>query len=634
VPFTVPNEADAAFLAQAKLDKVDLDVLADAGSQGGVVSGCVVTSTAAANGSVSVAAGVIRIADRQYTVALTTVAIAANASGNPRFDLITLTATTTFGAGATITRTAGTAAASPVFPALPAGSICIAAVYVPNGHTATTTIPANTITDKRVDVSALLAASAGGNMHNFIQFPDENKAGLIIRGSNTDLGTGINFQLLEIQDWAGAPIFDVNSNGGIYVSDNIQTMYGVFGPYNFAADIYGHLWRGQQCSFAFDGPPGNMMPWVNACHEVFAGSRLGTVANWSAVAGCTLATADLGVPATGSPTGLRTAIRITNTTGSTAWVGNLGGAFAMGNLVAGERISLVTNMRFNTAAAARSATLRATFYTAAGAVVGADVDGAAVSIPNSGTGWIRVTSNNIVVPATATRVQPQILLPALTGEKHDFCGFGVMRGQTVGVFAPPFVAQTLVTGGPSVTEAGAVAGDRWVRTDTPTIPGQRDYVCTTGGLPGDQKWSGIDASSLYRLVTDVTNSTVTMASLTDFAVPVAAATAYMLDYTIMFASAATTTGIQIGVTGPASPTSVLIVAETQITTTTWQTATATAYGNLTASTGVSTITVPNLCRVKIVLLNGVNAGTVQIQFASEVAASAITVKAGSLLQVA
>lgn len=144
--FTIPNAVDAAFADQAEVDKVDIDIIV-AGSQGtGVVSGAAVTTTGAANGSVAVAVGQIRIIDNLYTVAATTVAIAANATGNPRFDLIVV------GTTGIPARVAGTAAAAPVFPAVTAGTVCLATVYVPNGHTTGTTIPANTITDKKVPV--------------------------------------------------------------------------------------------------------------------------------------------------------------------------------------------------------------------------------------------------------------------------------------------------------------------------------------------------------------------------------------------------------------------------------------------------------------------------------------------------
>lgn len=62
----------------------------------------------------------------------------------PRFDLITVNSSGTKAV------TAGTASSNPVFPAIPANSIVLAAIYVP---AADTDIDANQIIDKRVTVS-------------------------------------------------------------------------------------------------------------------------------------------------------------------------------------------------------------------------------------------------------------------------------------------------------------------------------------------------------------------------------------------------------------------------------------------------------------------------------------------------
>jgi hypothetical protein len=147
VAFTIPNAADATFNAQAEPDSRDFDILSAADANTGVISGCAVTSTGAANGSVTVAAGLVRIGGRRAVVAGGTVAIGANSSGNPRLDLITADTS------ATLAAVAGTAAAAPVFPVIPAGRVVLAAVYVANGHTSGTTLAANTITDKRITIN-------------------------------------------------------------------------------------------------------------------------------------------------------------------------------------------------------------------------------------------------------------------------------------------------------------------------------------------------------------------------------------------------------------------------------------------------------------------------------------------------
>lgn len=148
--FLIPNSASAGVPVQAEVDSEDFGIILDGLARTGVLSGGAVASTAAANGSVSVAASRVASLGALLTGAATTVAIAANSTASPRFDLVVVPAA----GGAAVARV-GTASAVPVFPVPPAGDVVLAAVYVPPGHTATTTIPANTVVDKRVDLPPL-----------------------------------------------------------------------------------------------------------------------------------------------------------------------------------------------------------------------------------------------------------------------------------------------------------------------------------------------------------------------------------------------------------------------------------------------------------------------------------------------
>lgn len=145
--FTIPNEADAAFAAQAAPDKVDVDILV-AGHEGtGVVSGCAVTAQGTPDMTLAVAAGTVSVAGVTAAVTAGNVTITTAHATNPRFDLVVVSS-----AGVKSV-TAGLAAASPVFPAIPANSVVLAAVYVPANDTA---IGPTQITDKRVSTGASL----------------------------------------------------------------------------------------------------------------------------------------------------------------------------------------------------------------------------------------------------------------------------------------------------------------------------------------------------------------------------------------------------------------------------------------------------------------------------------------------
>lgn len=146
--FTIPNNADAFHTHQAEPDSVDIAILVQALNGEGVVSGCTVTAQGSPDMTVAVAVGVVRIDNQLVTVTAGNVTVGAADGTNPRIDLITVN-----NAG-TKACTAGTAAASPVFPAVPADSVALAAVYVPASDT---TIASNQITDKRAVLHRRLA---------------------------------------------------------------------------------------------------------------------------------------------------------------------------------------------------------------------------------------------------------------------------------------------------------------------------------------------------------------------------------------------------------------------------------------------------------------------------------------------
>jgi hypothetical protein len=144
MPFTIPNEATAAFPEQAYLYSSELDILS-AGSEGtGVVSGCAVTAQGTPNATLAVAAGVVRSRGTQLTVAGgNTPTISTGHATLSRLDLVVITA-----AGAIAVRE-GTAAATPVLPTRTAGDVALAMVRV---AALDSTFESNTITPLSVPV--------------------------------------------------------------------------------------------------------------------------------------------------------------------------------------------------------------------------------------------------------------------------------------------------------------------------------------------------------------------------------------------------------------------------------------------------------------------------------------------------
>ena len=141
--FTIPNQAAAAYARQAGWYQADIDSLVAALAGYGVISGLGCSAQASPDMTVAVAAGQARVQGYFPYFTAANATISAASSSNPRIDLISI------GYNGAVTVTAGTAAAAPVCPALPANNIPLAQVYVQTGATS---IGSNAITDKRVAV--------------------------------------------------------------------------------------------------------------------------------------------------------------------------------------------------------------------------------------------------------------------------------------------------------------------------------------------------------------------------------------------------------------------------------------------------------------------------------------------------
>lgn len=176
MPFAIPNEADAAFAAQAAPDARDIDILVAGYAGTGVIDGCAVTAQATPDMTLAVAAGTVAVLGTTAAVTAGNVTITTAHATNPRFDLVVVSS------AGTKSVTAGTAAAAPVFPAIPASSVVLAAVYVPANDTA---IGSTQIVDKRVT-----AASYPRSHHLVTWMAEVVVAGSWQAESRTGLGGG------------------------------------------------------------------------------------------------------------------------------------------------------------------------------------------------------------------------------------------------------------------------------------------------------------------------------------------------------------------------------------------------------------------------------------------------------------
>lgn len=143
---------------------------------------------------------------------------------------------------------------------------------------------------------------------------------------------------------------------------------------------------------------------------------------------------------------------------------------------------------------------------------------------------------------------------------------------------------------------------------------------------------GGGGTNFVKLATDFANSKVTLSNVTGMSFTALPNTNYSVDLDGFFKSAATTTGIAVALSVPAGA-GVSGFAWHPVSTTGMgsveQVATAATTG---ATTGVraATTNVPLLGRWRVT--TGATGGLVQLMWRSEIAASAVTLKAGSVME--
>ncbi|UVO52968.1 hypothetical protein [Sphingomonas sp. SUN039] len=138
--------------------------------------------------------------------------------------------------------------------------------------------------------------------------------------------------------------------------------------------------------------------------------------------------------------------------------------------------------------------------------------------------------------------------------------------------------------------------------------------------------AGSDPWTYAKLASDVANSTVTLADVTGLSFTAVANATYLVDLTGTFQSAATTTGVAMALAIPSGSISgqALHPISTTTSNSVEQNASAATSG---ATTGVRAATTNVPVWGRWIVAVGATGGVVKMQFRSEVAASAVTMKA-------
>lgn len=170
-----------------------------------------------------------------------------------------------------------------------------------------------------------------------------------------------------------------------------------------------------------------------------------------------------------------------------------------------------------------------------------------------------------------------------------------------------------------------------------TAGGTSNFLRADGAYAAPPGGGVISAASAIMTSTQV-STIVTYADVTQLALPMVANGVYYVECFVTFQSAATTTGLGLGFTSPTGCRTmceiVVPIASTAVAsalrTTFPNTAVAANTGNV-LGTGVTAINSNHTARISGIIRNGSTAGNFQVQFRSEIAASAITLQIGSEL---
>jgi len=128
-----------------------------------------------------------------------------------------------------------------------------------------------------------------------------------------------------------------------------------------------------------------------------------------------------------------------------------------------------------------------------------------------------------------------------------------------------------------------------------------------------------------RLSADVSNNTVTLSAATGLAFPALANTAYLVEVLGTFQTAATTTGIALALDIPSGAVSGIMLHMASATAVTGNEQFADG-ATPAASPGARSVATTTPMLARFIVSVGAIAGPVQLQFRSEVAASAVTLK--------
>jgi len=237
--------------------------------------------------------------------------------------------------------------------------------------------------------------------------------------------------------------------------------------------------------------------------------------------------------------------------------------------------------------------------------------------------------NTSIAAATTTTV---VVAPGASTSRNVKClivaNANASTAQTIGVFLTDGTTNVEIA---SLTLAGGESL-QYSEGNGFTVLDQNGRIKTTQDFSVVAAVNQLNVVALTADVTNVNATANTMQDVTGLSFAVTLNQTFWFRASIAYTAAATTTGSRWSINGPASPTLLAYKSEYSLTTTTnTVNEGVAAYDSPAAASASSAATTANIAIVEGIIRPS-SSGTVIVRFASEVAASAIVAKAGSLLQ--
>lgn len=322
------------------------------------------------------------------------------------------------------------------------------------------------IVDDATAIAAKMPGTAG--VTRLVLHANPDQGALLVKGA---ADTGI-IDMVLVTDFAGAPICWIKNAGGLGLNDWLSVFRDLFNSPTWQADIYGHVRRNGSAEFCWPGPPGNMLPWVDAMGELYESTRSGTTGSWTATGGTLALFTE--TPGATPPTRSFSSNRLTAS--SSALTAQTATGTAGVPVTAGSVYTPIAYVRAEDVA--DNAQVGFSWYN--GAAFISTVYGSA-SATTVGS-WVRFTGGGLTAPVGTTRAAVAVQVPSTASGRHFRVAAGGIFPGTQTAWGPPFVGN-----GTYGVFGQAAVGDRWKRTDDPTQG--IEYVCLTGGLPYQQVWA-------------------------------------------------------------------------------------------------------------------------------------------------